>query len=99
MTPQRIKAMHWQFSLRGLFVCVLITGLCGGWWVDHHRLQRKVDEQTATLEEWDQKMRRLQWAAHSNPPPRIDDVMRLLGVDSGGRIQTRDWYQAEAEQE
>ena len=83
--------MHWRFGLRALFVSVLFVGLCGGWWVDHRRLRQKIDSQSAELDDWELKLLHLRWAAHSNPPPRIDDVMRLLGVDSGGRVQTRDW--------
>jgi hypothetical protein len=82
-----------------LFACILIFGLCGGWWVDRERLKKTVDEQAAELEEWEVKLRNVTWPSHSNPPPSLDDVMRLLGVESGGRIQTRDWHGPDAERE
>jgi hypothetical protein len=90
------RTMHKQFRIRDILMCVLIVGICAGWWVDHHKLLRKLESQTAALDDWELKSLQLHFMAHSNPPPTIDDVMRVLGIESGGRIQTRNWLGPDA---
>ena len=77
MTTQHDKAKRWKFGLRDLFIFVLIVGLCSAWWVDHHRMQIRIDELWFELNYYGNYGARLPARIDSDDPRFLRFLQRL----------------------